>query len=557
MNLFVKKLIQKPIGTHVEVTIENGASLEKVTGVITDNDYTTSVEITTVEGYERLIDYSTIKGFLETKKLDAVLKELTEGTKVKFSYGDASEKEPNLIGTVGENDGEESVEIVSAGGEDLILNYSIVRSLVVISNCKPVHKPVPPALEPEPPQSQPIPIPKPKKVPLYQQEPEDILNAGDSKLKETFDRLPRDDRKKLNSVFDSFNYGIKVNDRDKMLAAAKQARMILFKEDDQGYYWSEDAVSLVGYLLRRVNIYDCEVFLVGECFEEAAYAAWHDSKHHLAGAYAITALMEHTDYIQDMVIIIANSVVKANDISGISVFYEHFPQKIEVHLNAIISGAFAAKGIQLSADQNIPDALNMLKTLYPNDTMGNEVAAWLPKEEISENKTASKDKQPDPPKSAEPEFAYGTISKISWSDHTGIITDDDGVTYTFRYKDITDALLAKEIQACLRGDLDGKVYTVKFFIEKQTAKNIMTDTTLVDRARVIASDATRSDRYEIAFNLCKRRHLALPTFVVRWVIWLDMQSICTKLHIPMLTRRRRLASLRSTAVCMQTTRRLS
>lgn len=512
MNLFVKRLIQKPIGTHVEVTIETGTSLEKVAGVITDNDYTTSVEITTAEGSERIIDYSTIKGFLETKKLDFVLKELTEGTKVKFSYGDANEKEPNLTGTVGENDGEESIEIITSSGEDLVLNYSIIRSLVVLANHNPAPKPIPPTPKPEPPKPQPMPIPKPKKVPLYQQEPEDVLNASDSKLKETFDLLPRDDRKKLNSVFDSFKYGIKVNDRDKMLTAAKQARVILFKEEKENYYWSQDAVLFVGYLLRRVNIFDCDVFLVGECFEEAAYAAWRASKYHLAGAYAITALLEKTDLIQEMVVIVANSVVKSEDISGISVFYDHLPQGLEEYLNAIISNAFAAKGIQLSSDQNIPDALNMLKTLYTANEMGKEVTAWLPKEEIAEKKTTIADKQPDPPKPAEPEFVYGTISRINWSDHTGTIIDDDDATYTFRYKDITDTALLKEIQACLRADLDGKVYTVKFFSEKQSAKNITTDTTLVDRARVVASDMTRLDRYEKAFEMCKK---ALGTSDIR------------------------------------------
>ena len=48
---------------------------------------------------------------------------------IAISYGDANEKEPNLIGTVGENDGEESVEIITSSGEDLILNYSIIRCL--------------------------------------------------------------------------------------------------------------------------------------------------------------------------------------------------------------------------------------------------------------------------------------------------------------------------------------------------------------------------------------------------------------------------------------------
>ena len=118
LNLFAKKLSKKPIGTHVELTVDSGDALEKVAGVITDSDFTTSVEITTYEGKDRLLDYALIKGFQETKSLEAVLKELTEGTKVRFSYGDEEKREPDTSGTVGENDGEEAVEIITSGGQD-------------------------------------------------------------------------------------------------------------------------------------------------------------------------------------------------------------------------------------------------------------------------------------------------------------------------------------------------------------------------------------------------------------------------------------------------------
>lgn len=509
MNLFVKRLLISPIGAHVEVTVENGTSLESVEGVITDNDYITSVEITTFDGDERIIDYSTVKGFQVTKKLDDVLKGLSEGTTVKFSYGDENEKEPNLTGIVGENDGEEAVEIITSSGEDLVLNYSIIRSLIVISNRKLTPKTVPPAPGPEHSKPHSISVPKTKKELLYQQEPEDILSASDTTLRSILNEMPRDDRLKLNRFSDSFFHGIKMNERSKMAEAAMQARAILLREDDLGYCWSQDAVLFVGYLLRRVNIFDCDVFLVCDCFEEAAYAAWRDSKYHLAGAYAITALLWEPNDIQNMVIIVANSVVKANDISGLSVFYDRLPSDMESQLKDIISDAFAAKGMALSADLNIPDALNMLKALYPADEMGKKVTALLSEGEANEKKTTVEDKQIAPPKPAEPVFVYGTISRISWSDQTGTITDYNGSTYTFRYNDIMEEALAKEIEACLRADLDGKIYRVKFCAEKSAASYIRLDDALLERARSIANDVKREDRYELAFTLCKEA-LATP-----------------------------------------------
>lgn len=503
ISLFAKKLSKKPIGTHVELTVDSGDALEKVTGVITDSDFTTSVEVTTYEGKDRLLDYALIKGFQETKSLEEVLKELSEGTKVRFSHGDEENREPNISGTIGENDGEESVEIITSAGKEMVLNYSIIRSLLVQTKSTPEPKPIPP--KPIPPKPIPIPPdPAPKIVPLHQQEPEDILNANDNKVKTTFDLLPRDDRQKLSSVYERFKYGVKVNDKSKQKEAANQARQILFLEDDKDYIWSRDAVLFCGYLLRRVNIYDPEVFLIGECFEEAAFTAWKAGKHDLAGAYAITAMMEKTELVQDMTIILACSVVKGDDISGLRIFYERLPTGMEAQFKSVIAEAFSAKGIRLSAEQEPEAALTMLSTLYPNKDMEKEVLNWLPKEQAAKE-TKNSDYIPDPPsKPVEPECFHGVITRLNWSDHTGIITDENGNTYTFRYKDIADAPLAKTIGECLRSDLDGKTYMVKFQAEKNAARNIQPDVALVDRARAIAADATREDRFEVAFELCKK-----------------------------------------------------
>lgn len=316
--------------------------------------------------------------------------------------------------------------------------------------------------------------------------------------------MPRDDRQKLNSVYERFKYGVKINDRNKIAEAANQARQILFREDDNDYLWSREAALFCGYLLRRANIYDPEVFVVGECFEEAAFAAWREEKYDLAGAYAITALLEAPDNVQNLTIILACSVIKGDDISGLRIFSERLPVGMEPQLKAVIGEAFSAKGFQVSSDQDASAAMEILAKLYPNTEMGKEVEYWLPKESSVPECAAPEQKEAAPTKPAAPEHYYGVISRLNWSERTGVITGDNGTVYSFRYQDITDTTLAKAIQECLRSDLGGKTYMVKFFAEKNAARSIEADDALVDRARAIAADATREDRFEAAFELCKK-----------------------------------------------------
>lgn len=520
LSLLAKKVSKKPIGTHVEVTMDTGEALEKITGVITDSDFSTSVEITQYNGKERLVDFSLIKGFQETKSLKDVLKSLAEGTKVRFSYGDEDQKEPDTSGTVGENDGEEGIEIVTSGGKELLLSYEIVRSMLVVSGGQPARAEKTPeperkeetAAKEDAGRDQKVPEPpKPKKKEVLPEEPDDLLNANDGRIRATFDVLPRDDRQKLNSVYERFKYGVKMNDRAKMAEAANQARQILFAGDDQDYMWSREAVLFTGYLLRRSNMYDPEVLLVGECFEEAAYAAWKLSQYDLAGAYAITALLENTGNVRDMVTILAASVIKGDDVSGLRIFAERLPAGMEAQLRSVIDGAFSAKGIKLSAEQDTQAALAMLATLYPNTGMGKEVEYWLPGEDAGAQASdpdhqdgADQKAEPVPPRAAEPEILYGSITKLNWSNGTGFITGENGETYTFRYQDIVDTALAAVIRECQRTDLGGKTYVVRFYVENNGARAIQTDNALVDRARAIATDATRADRFELAYQLCRK-----------------------------------------------------
>ena len=130
-SLIAKRLSKLPIGTHVELTYGDGSSHhDQVRGVITDSDFTTSVEITNETGEEVLLDFSIVRGVQPIKSLEAVLRELAEGTVVRFSHGPETNREPELTGTVTENDGEENIAIQVKGGQELILHYSLIRSLL-------------------------------------------------------------------------------------------------------------------------------------------------------------------------------------------------------------------------------------------------------------------------------------------------------------------------------------------------------------------------------------------------------------------------------------------
>lgn len=508
-GLITKKLMKLPIGSHVEISCGDGTNYhEKITGIITDNDFTENVEITTDEGKEILLDYTIVRGIQVTKTIESVLKELTSGTVVRLSYGSEEHKEPDLVGTVGENDGEENIEIKTESGKEIILSYSIVRSILIQQTAKTPEvsegrkqKFLESSRSTEQTTSQ----------FLYQQDPNGVLNANDGELKVLFDSLPRDDKKKLTGAYDSFKYGIKCNDRNKIADAANLAKQILLREYEQGYNWASDAARFCGFLLRRSHIYDSKVFLVGRCFHEAALVAYRDNCYSLAASYAVLAMIEaDNSTLDDLLIVLSASSVKSNDMSGLHVLHRRLPGVSDHNLKMLIKEAFANKGVQVSPSQMIEDSLRMLDTLYTNCEVEEEINRWLPEdsqEEIIQPTTLA---QPN-------DLAYesGIISRLNWVDHTGVITGESGESYRFRYQDISNPDLKDAIEECMRSDLNGKVYVVKFLVAQGNAHEIQPGDSPVDRARAVIADTSYPNRFETAFELCKK---ALETPDVRRAI---------------------------------------
>ena len=126
-------------------------------------------------------------------------------------------------------------------GEELVLSYSVIRS-VLISDKEETPKSQEKLTKEEKAPITSFDLHKKKR--LFEQSPADALNVSDRKLKEIYDSLPREDKIKLNRAFDSFRYGISTTNPDKMLSAANLARKIVFDEADFGYQWSRDAIIL-------------------------------------------------------------------------------------------------------------------------------------------------------------------------------------------------------------------------------------------------------------------------------------------------------------------------
>lgn len=506
-GLIAKKLSKLPIGSQVDITYDNGENqLVKLSGILTDNDFEANIEITTDSGEELVLDFSLVKGVSVTKPLLEIIKALSSGMHIRFSYGDESSREPSLSGTVIENDNEENIEIKLQTGEELVLSYSVIRS-VLISD-----KEETPTSQEKPTKEEKAPItsfdPRKKKR-LFEQSPADSLNVSDRKLKEIYDSLPREDKIKLNRAFDSFRYGISTTNPDKMLSAASLARKIVFDEADFGYQWSRDAIILCGCLLRRVKVYDPDVLLVNDCFFEASLMCWRNSEHVRAGVYGTLALLENDPNTEDILIVIASSVVNSDDASCLDVIKKNLPKEKRTILGTLIIEAFAAKGIKLSTDQDTASAIQMLATLYPNVGMRKELVKWgldcdQDTTEQDDASVVEETSEAEETVEVQPSLFHGVISRLSWADKTGTIKGEDEETYSFAYKDISDMSLLKKIEGCLRADMNGAVYFVKYRAIGSAAKEIVLDDSLVDRARAISADPTREGRFERAFELCKK-----------------------------------------------------
>lgn len=533
MSLLVNKLLKTPIGTHLDVCVRlasNGEKIEQISGILTDNDYTESFQITTFEGVDQIFDYSLLMSFTPTKKLDDILKELSQGDRVKLSYGGEDQKEPNIVATVDENDGNE-IALRTDAGEDICLAHALVRSLLVLEKKSAPAPAATPTAAPDPARptatptgkpGSPAPQPQPisgRKDTLLKRETLalDILDTSDRALEKLFSRLNRAEKRAFQSFFDSFKDGVKNVDYEKMYTASQRARGEIFRKaktySDQP---STSVVVLVGSLTIRAKVPDPQVFLLKALYEEAAFAAYIAKQPDLAGACAIAALLnpvEGNDHTEAMAVILAHSVVNGDDLSGLRILAENAPPELEPLLRRILVEVAQKVNITYPATQSVLQTLQMLAVsdYYPNDKTAREVRKLLPElpelSDLSAPAAAAPTKAPKKSASAakpKPQESFnGLITSVSWVAETGTITDEDGIGYAFRYADITDNALRKCIKDVMRSDMGGHVLPVLFCKNGNAATNIRSDIPAHLRAEKIAAART-AEAYEKAYCLCRR-----------------------------------------------------
>lgn len=555
MTLLMQKLQECPCGTNVEMTVGLADGLKKMTGVVVKNDLASILEIVTCDGNRECIEYAQVKRVKKSKTLENILRSLAVGTKIRFATIAEDDDEPCESGTICANDGTCSLEIVDDDGEEETLEYSFIRSLIIVTQADTVDEEKVPAPEKESDSvKEPEPVEEPESVDEGKNEekdcvvevregkrtisewsPSDWMNVSDGELRNMFRDLPREDSRKLNSCYERFQYGVKMTNRSKMEDAGRQAGLTLLMEDEQGHQWSREAVIFCASLMRRSSLYDHRVLCVGRCLEEAAYAAWKEGRHDLAGAYAIAALVAGAEHVGDLTIILACSVVNGEDISGLRVLSKYLSSSLEELFWKVTEEGFLARGLQVPEERDAAAALELLAPHYPNTGMGEEAERWIP-EDLPLQPESAAQPEPEPEPEPDPETFYGTIARLHWVNCTGVIAGENGNDYSFRYQDIVDPQLAGVISECKMGDLGGRIYVVKFFADKDTARSIQLDNSLVDRARAIVADPFREDRFQVAYDLCRyaidttdvRRALAdLIKYAIK-LYTVDQQTPCIK-----------------------------
>ncbi len=433
---------------------------------------------------------------LMIKKLAA----LPIGTHIELIHQADSSSREKLCGIITDSDFTENVEITDADGNVTYQNFATVCNFRVIGAGaaqapRPANTPAPNPVR------APSPAPVPVKALLRDAEPAQAISAGDNALKTYFDTLPKTDRQKLSAAFDSFRYGIKINDRSKLATAAGQARNILLSEDRKGYFWSEEAAMLCGLMLHRTKQFDPEVYLVGGRFHEAAMTAALAGQSALSGAYALVALLEEdAAHVEDLVILAAKAMAASDDASGLRLLHRHGGPKRKPELQKLIQEGFTQKQIQGWQQLSTEQALDRLEQIFSGRAIAQEVTCWLSDEERAMDAPAARVVPASAPVAAAVK-ASGLITRLSWADQTGVITTDDGASCTFRYADIASPALAKTIGECMRADLGGHLYPVTFTLERGKASSVRPDEAIVERVRAIFSNKNHPDRYTLAYRL--------------------------------------------------------
>ena len=287
------------------------------------------------------------------------------------------------VGTVTENNQKDGIAIVTEDGEEVLVAYHAVYSLRIPKAVSAVSQAdaqvVSSADSPTGTSGTPSPNRSTGDEPFLRLTLSAELSApSDKELRELFSRLPKKDRKRLNGSFDSFKYGVKCNDADKMTSAADSAARQLLDGYAKGYKWDVSASRFCGTLYRRAGKARADVYLPGGWYWEASCCACQTGEFVEAGAYAVLALLEpQWRHGEDLLEILKYCSAVTYDISGVLLLWDRIPDRMEAAMPSLIDALFLARKQRPAQSDSIPDALTRLKALYPNTAVFTTAAAIL------------------------------------------------------------------------------------------------------------------------------------------------------------------------------------
>ncbi|MGX8775149.1 MAG: hypothetical protein ACSW8G_08855, partial [Bacillota bacterium] len=519
-SLKVKALSQLPIGTPIELTYaKTDVALEQVIGTITDSDFSESFEITMKPDETITLDYQVVRVFKATK-LAELLKNLPIGAHIRYSYGNVGDRTPNREGTVQDNDGEQSIMVRMRSGEEECIDYSVFQSLLIVQS---PGEPKKQAVSTEQKREE---VRVPERDPEAElKRPEILLNYSDAAIKQTFELLIKGEKGKFTSAYEMFKQAIRTNNKVKIQQSASRMRDILNAMPKP----SGLAARFCACILRRADVYDYALFLVGSYYEEAAKASFSQGYYSNAAAYAVLALKgDNIDSVNELFDILLYSTAKAEDVTGIRYLDENTGDRYQQQIEKLLNTLLRLKG--MSRGETLPKeaALDKLSEVYRQRDIIAEInrrtgIAEPPSEEKAAEKIEEKAEEKaeereaeavvsEPPETVQekPEPSYirprvtdnGKISLLSSDTRTGEITNDYGSIYEFSYDDVKDELLRKMIEGCTISNPSGTGYKVAFSVKNDRACDIEPDCSYVDLGRAIAADNTRADTSELAFEVC-------------------------------------------------------
>ena len=342
---------------------------------------------------------------LMIKRLSA----LPIGTTVQLSYGFMEGQNLMVTGAITDKD-DSCMEIRDAQGVPHYVDFTAVKFFTVPSQRTQVFEPAP----------------QPEKKLLHGQTIEHFSQrVSDYEMKNLFSALDKTEKRFMQTAYDSFCYGVKINSHDKRVLAAQTARKVILQEMANGRAWSREAFELAARMLSREGVHDWKLFDLAGMHDQAALCAFKDKQWMPAGIQAAKALAEKkgTDGMaRDLMIVLETACIEMDDASGAEWLHGN-----GVDVRELAEDLILYKEKEPAAE--LCASLEMLPRLYSR----RELISGVEQAEGS----------------AETALLTGLVTKILWANSTGEITLFDGEqerSYPFRYSSVADEDLLEQIK---------------------------------------------------------------------------------------------------------------